>query len=151
MLKKLLSLFEPRPAAAEPAAVDALPLAVAALLVEAACADDRYDDDERALIGEILAAQFNLAPTEAAALRKEGEQAQAEAFDIHRFTKIAKNMEPAEKTALIERLWEIVLSDGERDPHEDALVRRVCGLIYVSDPESGAARARVAARLSSRP
>lgn len=150
MLKKLLGLFQQSQPAAEVHSDNELPRAVAALLVEAARADDNYDEGEHALISEILAAQFGLSPDAAAALRAEGERAQAEAFDIHQFTKIAKTMAAADKIKLIERLWEVVLSDGERDPHEDALVRRVCGLIYVSDPESGAARARVAARRACR-
>jgi uncharacterized tellurite resistance protein B-like protein len=119
-------------------------LAVAALLVEAARADEDYTDLERTLVGSALAAQFSLDAEEARALLAAGEAAQAGALDIHRFTKVAKTMAANEKLALVERLWTIILSDGARDPHEDTLVRRVCGLIYVSDPESGAARARAA-------
>jgi uncharacterized tellurite resistance protein B-like protein len=42
----------------------------------------------------------------------------------------------------------VVLSDGERDPHEDTLIRRICGLIYVEDRESGQARLRAEAALA---
>jgi len=45
-----------------------------------------------------------------------------------------------------EAVWEIAYADGNRDHHESALVRRLCGLLYVPDQESGAARKRVAAR-----
>ncbi|MEZ5983946.1 MAG: TerB family tellurite resistance protein [Parvularculaceae bacterium] len=124
-------------------------MAVAALLVEAARADEQYTD-EKALIDAALCEQFALSTDDAAALRGKAEAAQAEAMDLHQFTKVAKNMPASEKIALVERLWIIVLSDGTRDPHEDTLVRSVCGLIYVSDPESGAARQRAQAALSSR-
>ncbi len=121
---------------------------VAALLVEAARADDHYAPREIEIIDKSLAASFDLSAEDAAALRAEGEKAQSGALDIHRFTRVAKQMTAEEKTAFVEQLWEIVLSDGDRDPYEDALIRRICGLIYVDDRESGAARARVAARLS---
>lgn len=123
-------------------------LAVAALLVEAARADENYTDLERTLIKRALAAQFLLDAEAANALLAAGEAAQAEALDLHRFTRVAKAMAAEDKLALVERLWTVILSDGARDPHEDALVRRVCGLIYVSDPESGVARAHAARALA---
>lgn len=131
-------------------AFDPMQAAVAALLVEAARADETFDDRERAIIDKALAAKFELTAENAAAVRAEGERIQEQATDIQRFTRIAKTMDHEEKVALIEKLWEVVLSDGERDPYEDALIRRICGLIYVSDPQSGAARSRVEARLAGR-
>ena len=136
---------------AKPEAVsetDPLQLAVAALLVEAACADEDYEEREKAIIDKTLGAKFSLSTTEAAALRLQGETAQAGALDIQRFTRIAKEMTEGEKISFIEELWEIVLSDGERDPFEDTLIRRICGLIYVDDRDSGAARARAEAKLA---
>jgi uncharacterized tellurite resistance protein B-like protein len=46
---------------------------------------------------------------------------------------------------LLEALWTVVLTDGERDPHEDALMRKLAPLIAVSDRESAEARRRVEA------
>ncbi|HOP19538.1 MAG TPA: TerB family tellurite resistance protein [Parvularculaceae bacterium] len=148
MFDRLKSLFSPK--TAEPSQAPSPELAVAALLIEAARADEQYTDSEKALVEAALCEQFALSKEDAAALRQKAEAAQAEAMDLHQFTKVAKNMPASEKIALVERLWIIVLSDGTRDPHEDTLVRSVCGLIYVSDPESGAARQRAQAALSSR-
>ncbi len=126
---------------------DAIQVAVAALCVEAARADEDYEASEIAIIDRFLAKRFSLSTEDAASLRAKAETAQSDALDIQRFTRIAKEMSEDEKIGFIENLWEIVLSDGNRDPFEDTLIRRICGLIYVSDPASGAARARVAARL----
>lgn len=126
---------------------DERPLAVAALMVEAARADERYDVREAAIIDRSLASLYDLSAEQAAELRGRAEDKQRDALDIQRFTRIAKEMATEEKISLVEILWEIVLSDGERDPFEDALIRRVCGLIYLDDPQSGAARARVEERL----
>lgn len=142
-------LFPKKPKAAEASdqSGDPMQIAVAALLVEAARADEKYEDHETAIIDKFLSAKFSLDPDASRALRAKAEEAQASALDIQRFTRVAKEMAEEDKLALIEHLWEIVLSDGERDPFEDTLIRRICGLIYVDDKDSGAARARVAARL----
>ena len=46
------------------------------------------------------------------------------------------------KLILIEALWEIVLSDGEIHDFESNLIRRLAGLLYISDVNSGNARKR---------
>src|SRR5712691_2253308 len=47
---------------------------------------------------------------------------------------------------VIEMLWEVAYSDGLLTGDEDALIRRVAGLIYVSDWERGEAKRRITQR-----
>ncbi len=143
-LRALLAGREENRTGEEPAD---LPLAVAALLVEAARADETYAEEEKTIIDAALGEKFSLTPEAARDLRSRAEAAQAEAFDLHQFTKQAKTMPHGEKIALIETLWRVVLSDAERDQYEDALIRRICGLIYIDDRESGEARQRIAAAI----
>lgn len=145
MFDKLLGRLTRKPAASA-TETDDLPLAVAALMVEAARADQQYEAREAALIDKALINRFALDAAAASALRAKAEAEQARANDIQRFTRVAKAMSKDEKIALVEALWGIVLSDGERDPFEDTLIRRICGLIYLDDQDSGAARARVLER-----
>ena len=49
---------------------------------------------------------------------------------------------------IVEALWEIVLADGERDHHEDALMRMVAPMLGVNDRDSALARQRAQARLT---
>lgn len=122
--------------------------ALAALLVEAARADGRYDEAERGRIGRVLSARYGLSPGEAAALRAAGEAAQAEAVDLVRFTRAVKDAVPhCERIGVIEALWEVIYADGARDMHESALIRKLCGLLHIEDREAGLARQRVAGRL----
>jgi uncharacterized tellurite resistance protein B-like protein len=44
-------------------------------------------------------------------------------------------------------MWEVAYADGALHDYEASLLRRVTGLLYVSDRESGEARKRVLARL----
>jgi len=148
MIDAFLNLFRDTPDAPAPNSPDER-LALAALLVDAARRDDAYEDAEKATIDRILAAEHGLDLTAATALRIEAEGAQDEAMGLFRFTHSLKEATPFEdRVRIVEYLWEVALSDGDRDAVEDNLVRRVCGLLGVSDRDSGLARQRVEARAS---
>jgi uncharacterized tellurite resistance protein B-like protein len=117
-----------------PRSGDDLRLAVAALLVEAARMDDTFDTSERAAILRLLGTRFRLDPAATNRLLAAAERAEAGAADVYRFTKaVTDALTPAERIGLIEMMWEVVFADGALDPDEDALLRRVAGLIDVSD------------------
>lgn len=119
-------------------------VAVAALLVEAGRADGRYGEAERQAVAHLLQDMLDLSPEAAADLRDRGEAAQAGAADLVRFTRVVKfALSEAERLALMEALWRLVLIDHHRDPHEDALLRRLPPLLGISDHDSAAARRRV--------
>lgn len=149
MLSKLASLFSGRTRTDDAPSADDLPFAIAALLIEAARVDENYEAREQSLIENALIERFSIDKESASALRSRAEAAQAQSNDLHRYTKIAKTMSGADKIGFIESLWRIALADGKRDPYEDALIRRLCGLIYVSDQDSGAARRRIENELQS--
>ena len=124
-------------------------IAVAALLVEAAAADENYSDAERKLISVLLVGEFGVEPSSVEMILREAETRQRDAVDLFRFIREVKPLSPDEKIKLVEALWRVILSDGEKDAFEDMLVRRVCGLIHVSDVESGLARRRVLEGIAS--
>ncbi len=122
-------------------------LALAALLVRIARADGQYDDDEKSRIINVLTGRYGLAPDAAVALRSEAEVLESEAPDTVRFTRAIKDAVPYEdRETVIEALWDIALSDGERDHEEDALIRLVAPMLGVNDRDSALARQRVKAR-----
>ncbi|MGI9511143.1 MAG: TerB family tellurite resistance protein [Geminicoccaceae bacterium] len=123
-------------------------LAAAALMVEAAKLDDDFDDEERARIESLLQSQFSLTQAEAKDLLSSGEQASGDSVEWQGFTRAIKDgFEPEERVALIEMLWEVAYADGELHDYEASLIRRITGLLYVSDRDSGEARKRVRTRL----
>lgn len=133
--------------APEPARPADLRVAVAVLLLEAAHRDDTFGPEERAVIARLLAAKFALSDGECAQLLDETEARQRQMVQLHPYTHaIFERMEPAERTGIIEMLWEVVYADGVLDPEEDAMIRKVAGLIYVTDRERMEARRRVLAR-----
>ncbi|OUR76493.1 hypothetical protein A9Q83_14220 [Alphaproteobacteria bacterium 46_93_T64] len=128
--------------------VDEKKIAIAALLIEAALSDETYCDDERAMVSDVLKRYFDLSDEDVAAVVTEAEAAHAKATQILHFTRTVKEtVEFDERVEIIEMLWEIAYADNVISDYEANLVRRVCGLIYVDDKESGNARKRVLAKL----
>jgi len=50
---------------------------------------------------------------------------------------------------ILEMLWTVALADGRVDHFESNLIRRIAGLLYVSDMDSGLAKKRVIAETQS--
>ncbi len=121
-------------------------LALAALLVRAARTDGVYAPSEIDRIDRILAARYDLSAEDAASLRAEGEQTEADAPDTVRFTRAIKDAVPYEdRIKVIEALWQVVLADGDRADPENALLRMTASLLGVNDVDSATARQRVQA------
>jgi uncharacterized tellurite resistance protein B-like protein len=125
-----------------------LQVAAAALLVEAAQMDADFDAVERTKILELVRARFELSEAEAQSLLELAGDKVANASQLYGFTRVVKdNFDHEERVELIEMLWEVVYADGTLHDLEASLMRRVAGLIYVPDRESGAARKRALSKL----
>jgi len=122
---------------------DTLELAIVVLLVQAAQMDDDFDESERATIARLLTARFGLTAEDIARLVETAERRAEASSGLLPFTRmVVDRLTPPERAQVVEMLYEVVYADGRLDPDEDALVRRIAGLIYVTDFERGAARKR---------
>jgi uncharacterized tellurite resistance protein B-like protein len=149
MLNQIFALLGGAQAHGFPKGLDPLQVAVAALMVHAASMDDVFDQAERAAIERLLSKRFALDADAARALLAAAELASEQSSQLYAFTRLAvERMNEAERIGLIEMLWEVGYADGVLDADEDALIRRVAGLIYVSDRDRGDARKRVLRRLN---
>ena len=119
-------------------------LALTALLVRIARADGHYSSDEVDHITRIVQQRYGLSPFEATDLRKDAETLESEAPDTVRFTRDIKEAVPIEeRVKVIEALWQVALADGQRDEHEDALLRLVASMLGINDRDNALARQRV--------
>jgi uncharacterized tellurite resistance protein B-like protein len=120
-------------------------LALGALLVRIARADEHYAAEERATIAEILSRRYGL--SDVTALMADCEALESEAPDTVRFTRAIKDAVAYEdRLGVVEDMWAVVLADGVRDAHENQLMRMVPPMLGVEDQDSNAARRRVEAR-----
>ena len=93
-----------------------------------------------------MARRFGLQPGEVTRLVKAAEDSAIWATDLFHLTRVVvENFSEAERIGVIEMLWEVAYSDSDDllTGDEDALIRRVAGLIYVSERDRGEARQRV--------
>lgn len=134
-------MLEPQ---AEPLHGEDARLAMTALLVRLARADNEYAAAEIHRITQVIMARYKLAEPEAIALRETAETLEQEAPDTVRFTRAIKDRVAYEdRIAVVEALWQVALADGNRDAEEDALLRLVVSLLGVTDVDSASARRRV--------
>ena len=110
---------------------------IGALLIHASKIDENYTDIEKKIIKKALSDLYSISLAEADILLIEAEKKEQESNQIIEFTKEIKKNSMEFRIKIIEILWKIVYSDGTNDTYESNLIRRVCGLLYVSDRESG--------------
>ena len=66
-----------------------------------------------------------------------------QAPDTVRFTRALKAAVPLEdRVDLLQALWSVAISDGDRNADEDQQLRLLANLLGLTDVESGIARAR---------
>ena len=111
------------------------------LMIEAANSDGNIDSDEINKIKKILINIFKEDKEEVELTLNNAIQNSNNSKSLFFYTsKINKNYSEEKKLLLIETLWEIVLSDGKLHDYETSLIRRLAGLLYISDINSGNAR-----------
>ena len=110
-----------------------VPLAMAALLLEAARADHAVDAVEVAAVTAHLARQLELSPGEAERLATRAREAVEHSVSLYEFTRpLHESLTAAEKLEVVAMLWGVVLADHRIDRYEDYLVSKVAELLYVA-------------------
>jgi uncharacterized tellurite resistance protein B-like protein len=137
MLKALSELLERKLGGGKDEAQEGrrhgLELATAVLLVEVARADFNQDLTANATLFELLKSHFRLSAEEAKLLVEEARAEADYAASLQSFTRqLHERLSVDEKHRIIEMLWQVALDDRVLDKHEDHLIRKVAGLLYVS-------------------
>ena len=97
---------------------------------------------------QLLQRCFSLPPGDAQLLITAAERRVEMSSQLFGFTStVNSRLSRERKVEIIEMLWEVAYADGVLDPLEDTLLRRIAGLIDVSDHERGEAKRRVLQRL----
>lgn len=111
-----------------------LDLAIAALLVELARADFSESSEELAAIRHLLHKRFGMSDEALDQLLAQATRRADRAVSLHEFThRLNIELPEADKLAIVEMLWQVSHADGRIDKHEEHLVRRIAGLLHISD------------------
>ncbi|MDX1442546.1 MAG: TerB family tellurite resistance protein [Gammaproteobacteria bacterium] len=111
-------------------------LAAAALLIEISRADDSEDPKERELAARLVRERFELGDAETEQLMQLASARADESISLFEFTNRLKDaLDENGRGDVIEMLWDVVYADGQVDPYEEHLLRRIADLLYVTHSE----------------
>jgi uncharacterized tellurite resistance protein B-like protein len=109
-------------------------LATAALLMELARADFSESDTEVQAIRHLLQKRFELSDEALDVLMVNAAKRADRAVSLHEFThRLNRELPEADKLQIVEMLWRVSHADGRIDKHEEHLIRRIAGLLHISD------------------
>ena len=134
MLQQLKKIFGGEPAAGLLETHDPHELATAALLIELARADFSESAAEMGAIRAVLGKRFGMNEAALDRLLADAAKRADRAVSLHEFThRLNAELPEADKLAIVEMLWRVSNADGNIDKHEDHLIRRIAGLLHISD------------------
>ncbi|WP_343224849.1 TerB family tellurite resistance protein [Pseudoalteromonas sp. OOF1S-7] len=107
--------------------------ALAALMVEIMRADGETHADECHMIARLLTQHSGISTQASELIRDQAILMVDEAIDLHRFVRVVNaHTGELERIEVIELLWLVAYADGQLDPHEEHMVRKIAGLLYVA-------------------
>ena len=116
---------------------------VAALLIHAARIDENYTETEKKIITKAIMDLNKFNYNQSEKILHEAEKKEEESNQIVEFTREIKKHSIEFRLKVIEIIWKIVYSDGTSDNYESNLIRRICGLLYISDKDNGIIKTKV--------
>jgi uncharacterized tellurite resistance protein B-like protein len=113
------------------------------LMIEAANTDGEVTQEELNKISHSLVNVFKEDPQAVEVSLTKAFENKDNSKSLYYYTsKLNKSYSNENKVKLIEVLWEIILADNEIHDFETNLIRRLAGLLYISDVECGNAKIR---------
>ena len=123
-------------------------VAAGVLLLEAAHIDNECTKEEMEHIVATLRAKFDLSENCVADLLELAHDGRDQAVDLWQFTNhINQHFSPAEKLAVMEDVWRIILLDGQLEKHEDHYAHKLANLLRLSHKQMIDAKLRARAQM----
>ena len=116
---------------------------IIALLIHAAKIDKNYTESEKTIIKKVIMELNKISSDQTSELLQLAEKEEGKSNQIIEFTREIKKYSMEFKLKIVEIIWKIVYSDGTCDSYESTLIRRICGLLYVSDKDSGIIKKKI--------
>ena len=133
MLKKLQTLFNTPENNNTPSSSD-VKLAAATLMFEMIRSDGRIDEVELDQMRALLESQMGIAKEDTEELVNQARSSAEDAISLQGFTReICERWDNDQRFQLIENLWLLALADKTIDANERHLVRKIAGLLYMTD------------------
>ena len=143
MFDKLKNIFDKK-IKEENNQFDTIQIAISTLMIQTAVYDGVFDEQEKSKILELIKKYFNFNEDQKLSLFKIAIKVNDNSNDMQQFTRVLNdNLSEEEKLNIIEMLWKIIISDGHIDDYENALIRKISGLLYISDKDVGQIKKKI--------
>ena len=120
------------------------------LMIEAANTDGEITQEELNKISYSLINIFKEDPQDVEESLNKAFENKDNSRSLYYYTsKLNKSYSDDKKIKLIEVLWQIILADNEIHDFETNLIRRLAGLLYISDVECGNAKIRAVQKVEN--
>lgn len=134
-------IFRRHPVTPEPLPELDAKLALGALLVRVAMADNVYTAEEIGQIDRTIAKNYDLNPIEAARLRAICEKLEKRAPGTEEFAQLIRQKVPyVDRVQIVGALWDVVLADGVRDDAEEDTLHLIETTLGITPQDSDAAK-----------
>lgn len=142
MLDAIKSFFDTKVAGRDRPA-PSIELATAALLIEVCRSDRLVTDGELVVVVQALQDKFGLSAADATTLMRLAEDEVRAAHDHYQFTSlINRTFTQPQKERVVELMWQVAYADTQLDAHEQHVLRKIAGLLHVTDAAYIAAKLR---------
>ena len=137
-MKFLKKLFSTEEKTADIIGDSDLDIAIIAILLRASSIDGNKDELELDMIKDIAITDLNIKEDEFDNLYSKAIEEEDFSADIYKWTKIVNdNCDENLKLNIFRLACKIVNADGSIDPFESNFTRRLSGLLYITDKQSG--------------
>ncbi|SON48792.1 TerB family tellurite resistance protein [Vibrio tapetis] len=110
-------------------------LAIASLFCEVANADHNVGKLEQEAKISMLMKVLEVDESKAKVLLEAAIEQSENSASLYDFTSQLRHLEQEERFSIVKAMWQVAYSDGELDPMEEAVIRKVAELLYVDHAE----------------
>ena len=143
MLNKFKQFFSEQATDSDEEKQSRLQLAAAVLMIEVSKSDDSVDAIELDKIKNILAEKFSLKESMIQEVLSQATQKSDDAVSLYEFTReICDRYEHTERITILKHLWQVAFADGRIDQHERHFIRKIAGLLYLTDQDISLAKSQ---------
>lgn len=101
------------------------------LMTEISLADGKLSDEERQHLLHELEHEYDIKDEQAESAIKKAVKTVKEAASLYEFTAQLKALAYEKRVELLESLWVVAYADGELDPYEESMLRKLADLLYI--------------------
>lgn len=117
----------------QPLSQEKIHLASAALMVEVATIDQKFDDSELVAFKKILVEHYHVDGAELDSVADRAQQQSQNSTSIYQFTQLLnENCDYQDKYKLVRSMWTIAYADGDLDKYEEYIIRKTSELLHLS-------------------